>query len=167
MRWREVATRSLTALKQTQDGLPEILHVFEVRSALDVGCGIGTWLREFDRLGVKSYLGVDGDYIDLNQLVIPRDRFKSRNLEETFNFGWFDLFCCVEVAEHLPSSVANNFVASLVKSEPIVLFSAAIHRQGGTGHVNEQWQSYWAEKFAHHGYVTLDSSAQESGRINR
>jgi len=33
-----------------------------------------------------------------------------------------------------------------------VLFSAAIPNQGGTGHINEQWQEYWAEKFYANGF---------------
>jgi len=37
-----------------------------------------------------------------------------------------------------------------------VLFSAAVPRQGGTAHVNEKWATYWAEKFAAHGYVAVD-----------
>ncbi len=38
------------------------------------------------------------------------------------------------------------------QSAPVVLFSAAIPCQGGEGHRNEQWQSWWAEKFAAEGY---------------
>jgi FkbM family methyltransferase len=37
-----------------------------------------------------------------------------------------------------------------------VLFSAAIPFQGGAGHVNEQWPSYWAALFAKHDYVAYD-----------
>ncbi|WP_449394980.1 hypothetical protein [Devosia riboflavina] len=39
---------------------------------------------------------------------------------------------------------------------PAVLFSAAIPGQGGVGHLNEQWQSYWADHFAAHGYKPYD-----------
>ena len=38
----------------------------------------------------------------------------------------------------------------------MVLFSAAIPHQGGTRHVNEQWQSWWASKFKDHDYLPLD-----------
>jgi len=27
------------------------------------GCGVGGWLKEFERNGVADYLGVDGDYV--------------------------------------------------------------------------------------------------------
>jgi hypothetical protein len=37
-----------------------------------------------------------------------------------------------------------------------VLFSAALPRQGGTGHVNEQWPAYWIERFQTYGYFLFD-----------
>jgi hypothetical protein len=37
-----------------------------------------------------------------------------------------------------------------------VLFSAAIPGQGGTHHVNERWQDYWASLFNRHRYVPVD-----------
>jgi hypothetical protein len=47
-------------------------------------------------------------------------------------------------------------VATLVAHGDIVLFSAAIPFQGGAGHVNEQWPTQWAARFATHGFVPLD-----------
>ncbi len=32
-----------------------------------------------------------------------------------------------------------------------MLFDAAVPGAGGKGHVNEPWQSFWAEKFAARG----------------
>ncbi|MBM3573091.1 MAG: hypothetical protein FJX52_12175 [Alphaproteobacteria bacterium] len=61
------------------------------------------------------------------------------------------------MAEHLPASRAAGFVADLVALAPIILFSAAIPGQTGTGHINEQWPDYWAELFGRHGYVAIDA----------
>ncbi len=36
------------------------------------------------------------------------------------------------------------------------MFSAAIPNQGGFQHINEQWPSYWAEKFEAQGFVFAD-----------
>jgi hypothetical protein len=47
-------------------------------------------------------------------------------------------------------------VSALCAAAPKVLFGAAFPGQGGTEHVNEQWQSYWARKFSAHGYRPLD-----------
>jgi SAM-dependent methyltransferase len=136
--------------------VPEILKVFNIESVLDVGCGSGAWLREFGQNGVKTYLGIDGDYVDRQQLLIPPEYFRAVNLEKTFDVGRFDLVCSLEVAEHLPLSSADGFVESLTRAAPVVVFSAAIPYQGGLHHINEQWQSYWATKFAGRGYIALD-----------
>ena len=45
---------------------------------------------------------------------------------------------------------------NLTSFSDVILFSAAIPGQGGTHHVNEQWPSYWIEKFAARGYVPVD-----------
>ena len=68
----------------------------------------------------------------------------------------FDLVISLEVAEHLPEETATTFVESLCRHGDIVLFSAAVPGQGGTGHINEQWQSYWARIFKAHGFHAVD-----------
>jgi SAM-dependent methyltransferase len=137
--------------------VPLVLQTFEVASVIDVGCGIGTWLAEFARLGVTDYLGVDGDYVPRELLRIPADRFRTADLSRFEPpERHFDLACSLEVAEHLPAERAEPFVATLVTLAPVVLFSAAIPHQGGTNHVNEQWQSYWGKLFEAKGYVGVD-----------
>jgi SAM-dependent methyltransferase len=137
--------------------VPLILDVFEVTSVVDVGCGVGGWLREFSKHGVDDYLGIDGSYVKRDQLQIPPDKFRPRDLTELRDIGRrFDLACSLEVAEHLPEKCAEQFVSALVKAAPVIVFSAAIKGQGGTNHINEQWQSYWSKLFENHGYVVID-----------
>jgi hypothetical protein len=62
----------------------------------------------------------------------------------------------MEVGEHLPTDAATILVQSLCAHSPVVVFSAAIPRQGGVEHINEQWQSYWANLFAKQGYAVYD-----------
>lgn len=137
--------------------VPIILNLAAPASVIDIGCGIGTWLVEFQAAGVTDLLGVDGDYVDRNRLLIARERFQSHDLSQRLEVGRrFDLAMSAEVAEHLPESSADSFVASLVALADVVLFSAAIPFQQGDGHVNEQWPEYWQEKFARHDYVVVD-----------
>jgi hypothetical protein len=68
----------------------------------------------------------------------------------------FDLAISLEVAEHLPEEAADAFVESLTRLASVVLFSAAAPYQGGEHHVNERWPVYWAERFATHGYLSVD-----------
>jgi SAM-dependent methyltransferase len=137
--------------------VPLVLSLFPVRSVVDIGCGIGGWLSAFHDHGVGDYLGFDGDYVPRDLLKIPASRFRPTDLQALHEVGRrFDLACCLEVAEHLPAACAEQLVHTLVQAAPVVLFSAAIPFQGGTDHINEQWQSYWRELFARHGYVAVD-----------
>jgi len=137
--------------------VPLILSLFKVTSVVDVGCGVGGWLHAFERNGISDYLGLDGDYVPTSMLKIPAEKFRARDLTHLVDIGRpFDLACSLEVAEHLPPTCADPFVAALVDCAPVILFSAAIPRQGGTAHLNEQWASYWAAKFEQRGYVAVD-----------
>ncbi len=128
-----------------------------VRSALDLGCGVGTWLSVLRERGVEDVVGADGEWVDRSLLQIPAERFSSRDLSQPIDLGRrFDLAISLEVAEHLPAASAPTFVASLTDAADFVLFSAAIPHQGGKGHVNEQWLEYWLALFEERGYVGLD-----------
>ncbi len=137
--------------------VPLVMEFVSPRSVIDVGCGIGVWLGVFRECGVEDIFGVDGEWVDAAQLVIPRECFAARNLEAPLGIGrTADLAVCLEVGEHLPASSADTLVGNLTAAAGVVLFSAAIPLQGGLHHVNEQWPEYWAERFAARGYVPVD-----------
>lgn len=133
--------------------MPLLLDAVRPRSIVDVGCGAGTWLAVAADLGVDDLLGIDFGGGTPEQRRIRADQFLEHDLTEPIDLGrTFDLAMSLEVAEHLPALHAARFVATLVSLAPVVAFSAAIPGQGGTGHVNEQWQSYWVRHFATHSY---------------
>jgi hypothetical protein len=137
--------------------VPLVLELLPVRSVCDVGCGVGTWLRRWREHGVEDILGIDGDYVDRDQLMIPAANFLSADLRLPVRGGRrFDLVTSMEVAEHLPQERAESFVADLTALAPVILFSAAIPGQGGTDHINERWQDYWAGLFNQAGFATFD-----------
>lgn len=137
--------------------VPILIDALKPLSVIDVGCGVGTWLRAFTENGVDDFLGIDGDYVPRDKLRIPASRFQPRDLTEVVSVGRrFDLALSLEVAEHLPAEGADKFVSFLVEAADIVVFSAAVPNQGGTTHLNEQWQSYWAAKFANVGFSAYD-----------
>ncbi len=139
--------------------IPELINQLHPKSVVDVGCGVGGWLQAFKLNGVVKVKGIDGDYVDRSQLLISKNEFKSANLSQPHKIIFkekFDLALSLEVAEHLPESVAKDFVVLLTRLSPVIIFSAAIPFQGGTSHVNEQWQSYWVELFEGQGYQVID-----------
>ena len=144
------------SLKSATEILPLVAEFVHPQSVIDIGCGVGTWLAVWQKFGAEIY-GVDGDYVDRSQLFIDEENFYPANLEERVTLNKrFDLAMSLEVAEHLSPERADSFVEDLTRLADVILFSAAIPAQGGVGHVNEQWQSHWAQKFLRFGYVVVD-----------
>jgi SAM-dependent methyltransferase len=137
--------------------VPILMELFGPASVLDVGCGVGPFLRAFVDSGVADVRGVDGDYVPRDRLLIDASRFHAQDLGQPLDLGRrFDLVMSLEVAEHLPGEKAGLFVDNLCRHGSTIIFSAAIPAQGGTGHVNERWPSYWISLFAARGYRAFD-----------
>jgi SAM-dependent methyltransferase len=141
------------AARRVLAALPEALPRVAVA---DIGCGTGTWLAAALEAGAGSAFGIEGDWVAPEMLDDPAIAFAPRDLEQRFTGPRVDLVLSLEVAEHLTPGRAESFVADLVAVAPAVLFSAAIPGQGGVGHLNEQWPSWWAGHFAAHGYLAYD-----------
>jgi len=136
-----------------------VLEIMPVRSVVDVGSGVGLWLKAFAESGVERELGIDGDYTDRDRLEIDRACFVGHDLNQPLaglQLGRFDLAMSLEVGEHLLPSRADSLVDDLCALSDLVMYGAAIERQGGDYHVNEQWQSYWVQKFVGRGYLAYD-----------
>lgn len=146
------------SLQSARRVLPHLLQLVAPRSIVDVGCGVGTWLKAAAELGVRDLAGLDGAYVDRALLQIPHEQFTPVDLTQPFSVPrTFDVALSLEVAEHLPEASAASFVESLTRLAPVVLFSAAIPKQMGAHHVNEQWQSWWVERFSRAGYTAVDA----------
>ena len=145
------------ALKSAKALLPIIQDQLNVKSVLDVGCGQGGWLAVWRELGCDKVHGVDGDYVNRDSLFVDKSEFSAVDLVNAFDLqDTFDIAQSLEVGEHLPTASSADFVASIVKHAPIVLFSAAARGQGGDSHVNEQDYEFWRKHFAKHDYVAID-----------
>jgi SAM-dependent methyltransferase len=145
------------ALRSARVVAPVIAELLHPRSVVDVGCGVGAWLTAFKECGVSDVLGIDGDWAAaFNELdsgeFLPHDLSIPIQLHRRF-----DLVVCLEVAEHLPPACGLDFVKSIISLSDVVLFSAAVPFQGGTGHVNEQWPDYWAGLFEQEGFRAIDA----------
>jgi cyclopropane fatty-acyl-phospholipid synthase-like methyltransferase len=146
------------ALSAARVVLPIINRIVGPKSVIDIGCGVGNWLKVWmENLGVHDVLGVEGPYIGNEVLQIPRTNMILQDLKQTLEVSRrFDLAMSLEVAEHLPPENADRFVQTLTSLSDIILFSAAIPGQDGTYHINEQLPEYWAKKFIAAGYVPVD-----------
>ena len=138
--------------------VPIILDLFNVDSVVDFGCGLGSWLECFRKLGVKNLLGLDGDWVkeeDIHPTIRPY--FKRKDLEKKISLDQkFSISISLEVAEHLEPKAAHTHVKNLINSSDTIIFSAAIPNQGGQNHLNEKPLSYWKDLFESEGFKFYD-----------
>lgn len=125
--------------------LPELQNI---KSIIDIGAGVGQWGKDLS----VPYTAVD--------FQIPGDMLLVENYIDwdiTSNIPFpltdrYDLALCLEVMEHISEQYAEKTIKLLTQLSDKILFSAAIPGQGGICHVNEQWQTYWANLFSKFGY---------------
>src|SRR5262245_59185328 len=60
--------------------VPLIMKLFAPESVVDVGCGVGTWLRAFAEQGVSRLLGIDGPHVEQAGLRIRASQFQAHDL---------------------------------------------------------------------------------------
>ncbi len=144
--------------QSAQKILPIVQNLFNPASVIDIGCGVGYWLKVWkDELHINDLLGVEGDYVTERFFKLDKQYLKNADLKFPLNLNRkFDLVMSMEVAEHIPEAHADIFVSNLVAAGDVILFSAAIIGQKGTYHINEQMPEYWAKKFISHGYIPVD-----------
>ena len=155
-----------TAARESAPAMARTLcDVFAPLRVVDVGCGTGALAAAFQARGV-AVTGLE--YADA-ALAMCHDRGVDARKFDIETAGsapadlrGSDLVVSFEVAEHLPASIADDYVRLMSQMADHVVISAAPPGQGGTDHVNEQPKSYWVEKFAAHG-MRLDED--RGGRV--
>ena len=149
----ERESSSLSALSV----IDQVLTYLRPESVVDVGCGVGSFLKVFKDKGITTILGIDGPWVDRNSLLIQKDEYISQDLSQRFRLNRrFDLVISLETAEHISSESAYIFIDNLTNLGDVILFSAAIPFQGGEHHVNLQWPEYWYRLFSKRGFVYVD-----------
>jgi hypothetical protein len=150
--------QNLHTLTGPQAALPLILEGSKPQSLLDVGCGLGTWMKAALELGIPDVIGVDGVPIPPDKLVVPAGLFRQLDLTKPWSLGRrFEAALCLEVAEHLESASAATLIDSLAAHTDVIYFSAACPGQPGQHHVHCQWPEYWQNLFNERGYVCSDA----------
>lgn len=137
--------------------VPMLVAAFGTTSVVEIGCGNAHWTQAALDAGVKDFLVVDGPWNNRDHLLVDRTHFLEADLNMSLVLPRrFDMAICLEVAEHVEPGSADVIVRSLTEAADVVAFGAAIPLQGGHGHINERWPSWWREKFNALGYEAFD-----------
>lgn len=141
-----------------------ILKYYSPKSIVDIGCGAGIYLKEFQDKGINNLLGIDGSPAAQDEFLINKDKLAIFDLSQKYEFKQkYDLAICLEVAEHLEKKDADNLIETIINASDDVLFTAATPGQGprSIGHINEQPHSYWIDKFKKSGYKYLKQKTEK------
>jgi 2-polyprenyl-3-methyl-5-hydroxy-6-metoxy-1,4-benzoquinol methylase len=63
------------SINSAKEVIPIVLKYIKPASVIDVGCGVGTWLSVWKQQGITDIQGVDGEYVNLKELLIEPDKF--------------------------------------------------------------------------------------------
>jgi glycosyltransferase involved in cell wall biosynthesis/2-polyprenyl-3-methyl-5-hydroxy-6-metoxy-1,4-benzoquinol methylase len=117
------------------------------KKVVDIGCGPGTYVYSLRDNGINAY------GYDIDDRVDGKDYLKKLSLFEINDKS--DVVICLEVAEHIETSLSDSIVDSIIRNvndDGIIIWTAAIPGQGGVGHINCQKKEYWEEKFISRGF---------------
>lgn len=142
-----------------------IIALFKPRSVIDLGCGTGVYLHEFEKKDVLVK-GVDGSPAAIANSYLEKDKLLLRDLIFPFNLGEkYDCAICFEVAEHIPNDKSEILVDNIIRLSDQIFFTAASKGQGGKDHINEQDPDFWIDLFQNKGYTFMDKETQAVRKI--
>jgi hypothetical protein len=121
------------------------LYVREIKHRMPTIESVG---YEFSEDAVKNALCSD---IILADLTNPLDRVKKDNT----------VGICLEVLEHISEDDWKPVLQNISNLCDVIIFSAAVPGQGGTGHINCRWKIDWIRRFNKLGWV-VDIDATRS-----
>ncbi|MFA6995137.1 MAG: methyltransferase domain-containing protein [Patescibacteria group bacterium] len=135
-----------------------VLKYYTPASLVDIGCGAGIYLKEFNKKGIKNLLGLDGSPAAGEEFLLDKHKLVIFDLAKKYKFKKkYDLALCLEVAEHLREKDADVLIETITEAADNIIFSAAVPGQGSRsiGHINEQPHNYWIEKFKNKNFSYL------------
>lgn len=139
-----------------------IYDKFKPKSVVDFGCGSGTYLYFFSKLGVNKVKGFEGSQNAIELALIDEESINKCDITKKVELNeTYDLCICFEVAEHLPKDCVDAFLDNLCSSSTTILFTAAPPGQGGRHHVNLKPVQYWIQKFDERHYCYQKSLTDE------
>lgn len=129
-----------------------LLDFINVKSVVDFGCGIGSYLESAFNKGIVKIKGYDigGDYAKKYTPEHIQPNIEYIDCTTKMVTEKYDCVISFETAEHIEPSGTNQFCDNLVGAldkNGFLFFTGAPAGQEGCGHINCQRKSFWMLKF--------------------
>eukprot|EP01097_Dermamoeba_algensis_P002822 TRINITY_DN2117_c0_g1_i3.p1 TRINITY_DN2117_c0_g1~~TRINITY_DN2117_c0_g1_i3.p1 ORF type:complete len:614 (+),score=160.15 TRINITY_DN2117_c0_g1_i3:32-1873(+) len=145
--------------------VPSILKSFASlpQSVMDVGCGLGLYLKDLHFHGVTRCVGVEpanmakstiSPFHSGDCVLLQLNAFDPTPGKPPVSLGeQFDLVISVEVAEHIPLAAHEKYFNFLTQhAKDVIVFSGGTPGQGGTGHISLRNFEDWLAEFEKRGW---------------
>lgn len=130
-------------------------------SVLDIGCGVGTLVQQFNRLGYRA-IGVDVNEAAIRHSLEPQHcQLVESTAQLPYPDKYFDLVVSREVLEHIPAEAIDDCIDEWDRvSNGKMVHIIAVTERGKSAtedptHINVQSEDWWANKFQQFGYNTI------------
>lgn len=141
-----------------------ICEKFDIKTVLDVGCGMGHAIKEFNK-HCEEVVGVDG-----SKYVVDNSPLTEQIFYHDFSIGTletedrYDLCWSCEFVEHVEEKYRDNFLEVFSYAKYLAI-TYAEPGQPGHHHVNCQPKEYWIEHLKRYGFEYDEEITQELREI--
>lgn len=121
--------------------IDRMIELFNPKSILDLGCGIGRSLDYFISMGIDA-VGVEGSDLAIRKAANSKAILRYNLNSELDLNKRFDLIWSFEFVEHIHPKYLDNLLKTFSNHSDNIVMSDARPDQGGDGHLNLQPETY-------------------------
>ncbi|MHA2401911.1 MAG: hypothetical protein ACXADH_02885 [Candidatus Kariarchaeaceae archaeon] len=144
--------RTKTARKHYRRLGYELTKLFDIKSMVDFGCGLGSYIEGAKNAGA-TVLGYEVAYNNAEKYIpdVIKEHVSYGHVGKPMNTPVCDCSLSIEVAEHLVESEAETFIDNLTRaSSRLIVLTAST--KGAIYHFNRQRKEYWIELVEKRGF---------------
>lgn len=137
---------------------------YDIQSAVDFGCGLGSYIDGIKQGGAKDVKGFEYMYDNAKKYIYPEvlPSVEYGDAMSKIDCGKFDCSMSIEVAEHILPEKTDTFIDNITNSSSrLIFFTAAYPGQGGTGHINERKKEFWVDAISSRGFQLAEDGIKE------
>ena len=134
-------------------------HCPETGSVLDIGCGVGLYLKDFDEKIPISGTDLSGSFIEKAKELLPRGTFHTGDYLELKLDQQFNLIMTISMIEYVPPSKLSHFLKKIWNelSDQGILFIQYPHAM-------DNWQCLYPDlSYVQYSPLVIQKKAEAAG----